>query len=78
MLQEMSHPFIISLRYAFQDDANLFMVLELALGGDLRFNMYKTSVFDDFSLVIWMAQISSAVNYMHQRMIIHRFVPYKL
>ncbi|KAJ3371649.1 hypothetical protein HDU91_005041 [Kappamyces sp. JEL0680] len=72
MLQEMCHPFIISLRYAFQDDEHLFMVLELALGGDLRYNMFKAPEFDDYSLTIWVAQIASAINYMHQKMILHR------
>lgn len=74
MLQEMSHPYIIRLRYAFQDDEHLFMVLDLALGGDLRYNMFKNPEFDDFTLVVYTAQIASAVNYMHKKMIVHRFL----
>ena len=73
MLQELSHPFIIALRYAFQYDENLFMVLDLALGGDLRYNMYKCPVFDDHTLVVYTAEISSAVAYMHSKLIIHRY-----
>jgi serine/threonine kinase 32 len=74
MLQAMSHPFIISLRYAFQDDENLFMVLDLALGGDLRYNMFKCSEFDDYTLTVWTAEMSSAIAYMHSQMIIHRYI----
>ena len=29
-------PFVVNLRYAFQDDENCFFVLDLMLGGDLR------------------------------------------
>ena len=34
--RQVDHPFIVNLRYAFQDDENCFFVLDLMLGGDLR------------------------------------------
>ncbi len=36
ILPQIDHPFIVNLRYAFQDDENCFFVLDLMLGGDLR------------------------------------------
>ena len=33
---KIDHPFVVNLRYAFQDDENCFFVLDLMLGGDLR------------------------------------------
>lgn len=36
ILLQIDHPFIVNLRYAFQDDENCFFVLDLMLGGDLR------------------------------------------
>ena len=33
---QIDHPFVVNLRYAFQDDQNCFFVLDLMLGGDLR------------------------------------------
>lgn len=33
---QVEHPFVVNLRYAFQDDENCFFVLDLMLGGDLR------------------------------------------
>ncbi|KAL0067161.1 hypothetical protein AAF712_005731 [Marasmius tenuissimus] len=36
LLEEVDHPYIVNLRYAFQDDENCFFVLDLMLGGDLR------------------------------------------
>ncbi|KAH0836561.1 kinase-like domain-containing protein [Lanmaoa asiatica] len=33
---QIDHPFVVNLRYAFQDDDNCFFVLDLMLGGDLR------------------------------------------
>jgi len=37
---QVDHPFIVNLRYAFQDDENCFFVLDLMLGGDLRCEHY--------------------------------------
>ena len=34
--RQIDHPFIVNMRYAFQDDDNCFFVLDLMLGGDLR------------------------------------------
>lgn len=36
ILSQVDHPFVVNLRYAFQDDENCFFVLDLMLGGDLR------------------------------------------
>ncbi|CDO74485.1 hypothetical protein BN946_scf184979.g40 [Trametes cinnabarina] len=41
LLEEIDHPFIVNLRYAFQDDENCFFVLDLMLGGDLRFHLER-------------------------------------
>ena len=35
-LNQIDHPFVVNMRYAFQDDENCFFVLDLMLGGDLR------------------------------------------
>lgn len=47
ILLQIDHPYIVNLRYAFQDDENCFFVLDLMLGGDLRctcsFGRYSSS-----------------------------------
>lgn len=41
---KVDHPFIVNLRYAFQDDENCFFVLDLMLGGDLRCEYQRNHV----------------------------------
>lgn len=36
LIYQIDHPFVVNMRYAFQDDENCFFVLDLMLGGDLR------------------------------------------
>ena len=40
---QIDHPFVVNLRYAFQDDENCFFVLDLMLGGDLRCSFISTT-----------------------------------
>jgi serine/threonine kinase 32 len=60
------------MRYAFQDDENCFFVLDLMLGGDLRFHMERRGGIGEDVVRFWVAEISSALEYLHQQGIIHR------
>ncbi|KAI8898268.1 kinase-like domain-containing protein [Globomyces pollinis-pini] len=73
VLQKLCHPYIVGLRYAFQDLDNLFMVLQLAKGGDLRFHMENSkTAFSKEGCLLYAAEICNAVGYMHTQKIIHR------
>ena len=39
ILEDVHHPFICAMRYSFQDNVNLYMVLDFMAGGDLRFHL---------------------------------------
>ena len=39
MLEEINHPFICLMKFSFQDEAIMFMVLDYMNGGDLRMHM---------------------------------------
>jgi hypothetical protein len=66
--------FICRLHYAFQDDANLFMVLDYAPCGDLRYNIRQAPMlrFSETLSRIFVYQILSALNHCHKRSILHR------
>ncbi|KAG6374315.1 kinase-like domain-containing protein [Boletus reticuloceps] len=72
LLEEVDHPFIVNLRYAFQDDENCFFVLDLMLGGDLRFHLERRGNLSEHIVRFWMAELASALVYLHKRRIIHR------
>jgi serine/threonine kinase 32 len=60
------------LRYAFQDDENLFMVLDLMLGGDLRFHLDKAGTLPEDQVQFYAAEIGAALSYLHSKNIVHR------
>ncbi|CAL1716893.1 unnamed protein product [Somion occarium] len=72
LLEEIDHPFIVNLRYAFQDDENCFFVLDLMLGGDLRFHLERRGRMEEEIVRFWAAELASAVHYLHMQRIIHR------
>ncbi|GBE88280.1 kinase-like protein [Sparassis latifolia] len=72
LLEEIDHPFVVNLRYAFQDDENCFFVLDLMLGGDLRFHLERLGRIPENVVQFWTAELSSALAYLHRQRIIHR------
>ncbi|RDB20883.1 Serine/threonine-protein kinase 32A [Hypsizygus marmoreus] len=72
LLEEIDHPFIVNLRYAFQDDENCFFVLDLMLGGDLRFHLERLGSLQEETVRFYVAQLSSALAYLHDINIMHR------
>ncbi|KAJ1554673.1 hypothetical protein HK405_004389 [Cladochytrium tenue] len=72
LLEEIHNAFICNLRFAFQDDENLFMVLDLMLGGDLRFHLDRLDRFPEDMMKFYAAEISSGLIYLHSKRIVHR------
>lgn len=47
ILAKLSHKFIINMNYAFQDRENLYLVMDLLTGGDLRYHFSKRRRFTE-------------------------------
>jgi serine/threonine protein kinase len=47
LLTKLKHPFIINMHYAFQDYDNLYLVMDLLTGGDLRYHISKYKRFTE-------------------------------
>ncbi|CAG8556820.1 6835_t:CDS:2 [Gigaspora rosea] len=56
LLEEIEYPLVCNLRYAFQDDENLFMVLDLMLGGDLRFHLERQAFMKEDVVKFYVAE----------------------
>jgi serine/threonine protein kinase len=75
ILASISHTFICNSHYAFQDEAYLYLVLDLARGGDLRYNLSASGGrFSETRAKFYIAQVILALEYLHRIGIIHRDV----
>lgn len=60
------------MRFAFQDDENLFMVLDLMLGGDLRFHLDRLGSMKEHIVRFYVAEMALALGDLHALGIVHR------
>ena len=74
LLSRINHPLIINLQYAFQDYNNLYLVLDLLTGGDLRYQIghHRRQYFTEVQTKFFISCIISALYYIHNNNIIHR------
>ncbi|KAI0997656.1 cAMP-dependent protein kinase type 2 [Podosphaera aphanis] len=72
MLQEVKHPFLITLWGTFQDAKNLYMVMDFVEGGELFSLLRKSQRFPNPVAKFYAAEVTLALEYLHQRDIIYR------
>ena len=72
-LSKMNSPFLVNMLCSFQDKDNLYLVLQLFTGGDLRYHLtnYIYS-FTETQLKFLLSNLVLAILYIHSQKIIHR------
>lgn len=72
VLEYIRHPFIVTLRYAFQTRMKLYFVLDYCPGGELFFHLGNAGRFDESRAKFYAAQITLALQYLHDLGIVYR------
>ncbi|CAG9311781.1 unnamed protein product [Blepharisma stoltei] len=72
ILRYLSHPFIITMDYAFQTPKHLYMVLEYCPNGDLMTHLSERSRFAESVARFYIAETILAVEYLHSLDIVYR------
>ena len=67
-----SHPFLIKLRYSFQSNAQLFMVLDYYPGGDIATQLAKWHRFEPGRCLFYAAEIVLGIEELHRQGIVYR------
>lgn len=73
MLIDIDHSNIVKLWFTFQDEEDLFMVVDLLLGGDLGYHLEKFGRMPLERVKLYVAEISMALDYLRSKSIIHRY-----
>lgn len=72
ILEEVKHPFIVDLMYAFQTGGKLYLILEYLSGGELFMQLEREGIFLEDTACFYLAEISMALGHLHQKGIIYR------
>ncbi|KAI8081150.1 kinase-like domain-containing protein [Thamnidium elegans] len=72
ILEEVGHPFIVQLYYAFQTNDRLYLILEYATGGELFTHMATEHMFTEDVARFYLAELLLALEHLHGLGIVYR------
>ena len=72
ILEEVKHPFIVDLIYAFQTKGKLYLILEYLSGGELFMHLEREGIFLEDTACFYVAEITLALEHLHRQGIIYR------
>jgi len=72
IMKMMDHPNIIKLYESFEDHRNIYLVMELSMGGELFDRIIESGHFTEVQAAVLMQQIVRALYYMHENHVCHR------
>ena len=72
ILEIVHHPFIVSLKFAFQNEAKLYIVMDYHNGGELFFHLRKKKRFNNQEAKFYFAQLVLAIEFLHANKIVYR------
>jgi serine/threonine protein kinase len=72
ILKSIKHPFMINLKFSFQTETKLYLVLDFVCGGELFFHLQRMRRFPEAQARFYAAEIVLALEYLHSRGIIYR------
>lgn len=72
ILQTLDHPNIIKMFEFFEDEINIYLVLEKCEGGELFDRVIEKEFFSEKEAAVVMKQILQAINYCHNNGVCHR------
>ena len=72
LLSNLYHPFLVNMICAFQDYENLYLVMDLFKGGDLRYHIFLNKKFTENQSKFFCANVILGLEYIHNNNIIHR------
>lgn len=75
VLQKAQHPFVVRLRYSFQNETTLYLVMDFCPGGELFMQLKKKGRFGEDSVRFYAAETLLALHYLHEKLdIIYRYL----
>eukprot|EP01105_Mastigella_eilhardi_P009139 TRINITY_DN2173_c0_g1_i4.p1 TRINITY_DN2173_c0_g1~~TRINITY_DN2173_c0_g1_i4.p1 ORF type:complete len:381 (-),score=98.71 TRINITY_DN2173_c0_g1_i4:720-1793(-) len=72
IMQQINHPFIVKLYFAFQTEDKLYMIMDFINGGELFYHLKKEGKFSESRVKLYAAEITMALKHLHEHDIVYR------
>ncbi len=70
----MHSQFVVHLFYSLQNKEHIYLVMEYMIGGDLMSFLCIKNILDKHEAQFYVAEIALALDYLHRRGVIHRYI----
>jgi len=78
IMARLRHPFIVSLRFAFQTRTRLFLLSDYCGGGELFRMFHKRGLLMEDEARVYLGEIVLAIEHMHKEGIVHRDIKVRI
>ena len=72
LMVKVNCPFIIDIKFAFQDKQNLYLLTEFMQGGELFFHLYREKRFNNEKAKFYAIEIILAIEFLHKKNMMYR------
>ena len=72
LMVKVDNPFIIDIKFAFQDKQNLYLLTEFMPGGELFFHLYREKRFNNDKAKFYAIEIILAIEFLHKKNMMYR------
>ena len=72
LLAKLNNPFIVNMVVSFQDKDNLYLIMDLLLGGDLRYHINRRKKYNEKELKFILSCTILGLDYLHKNNILHK------
>eukprot|EP01084_Bolivina_argentea_P017267 32248_1 len=67
ILSKMDCKFVTTLKYSFMDDKYLYLIMDLMLGGDLKYHLNRENVFSEYRTKFYAGEILLGLEHIHSK-----------
>ena len=72
LMVKLNSPFILNIKFAFQDSTNVYIITEFMQGGDLFFHLHSNRKFKEEQAKFYMIEIILAIEELHKNNMVYR------
>jgi len=72
VMRSIDHPFIVKLWNSFEDEENIYLMMEFAAGGELFYHLRDRGRFEEHTARFYASQVIMALEYLHSNNIVFR------
>ena len=72
LMVKVNCPFIVDIKFAFQDKINLYLITEFMQGGELFFHLFREKKFKNEKVKFYLIEIILAIEFLHKKNMMYR------